>query len=290
MRRTLAIVVLVLAAAFAVAHFARQRRGAAEAPREATSTLSEEEKAEITRFWAVYREAARQQRAGRWEDAARGYREALEIDPGHEDALYYLGNVEFDLGDYPAAIHAWQRLTEVNPLAGRAYLQLGAIYSCGASGAPFDLDVARASFERALDINKEHTGPVLKLGEVHLLRREDATASAYFEKVLRTDPGSIEANYLRGYLAWRQGDKDLALMSLQRAVAKAAGSKPAPGATGEGETRGSGPMLAEGASRKSFFAPAMAALGSWPGEQVSPEGMEAEYNGLDRRVRDLVDN
>lgn len=290
MRRVLVIVLLVLVAAFAGVHLSRQRRSAVETPPESASTLSEEEKAEIRRFWDVYREAARLQRAGRWEDAARGYTEALAIDPAHEDALYYLGNVRFELAEYDAAIRAWRRLTEVNPLAGRAYLQLGAIHSCGASGAPFDLEVAQASFERALEINKEHTSPVLKLGEVHLLKREDATAAAYFDKVLRTDPGGIEANYLRGYIAWRQGDTRAALMSLQRAVEAAVRAKPAPSASGEGETRGKGPMLAEGAGRKSLFTPALEALASWEAEQVSPEGMEAEYNGLDRRVRDLVGN
>jgi tetratricopeptide (TPR) repeat protein len=289
-KRALILVAVLLAGAFVAIFLARQGREPAQTPSEHASNLTEDEKNQIRRFWSVYNEAARLQREGRWQDAARGYRLALEIDPDHLDALYYLGNASFELGQYEEAVGAWRRLTEANPLSGRAYLQLGAIHSCGAPGAPFDLDIAQASFERALEINKEHTGPVLKLGEVHLLKGDDAAARSYFGKVLQTNPASIEANYLQGYLAWRAGNGEAARSGLQAAITASVKKKPSPSASGEGETRGKGPMLAAGAGRTSLFAPAVAALASWPEEQVSLEETETEYNGLHRRVRDLVGN
>ena len=290
MKRLLIVLVVLLGAGFAVVYMTRGSGDKAEPAEHNRADLTDAQKAEIRRFWAVYSEAAKLQRQGRWEQAAAGYQEALEIDPAHEDALYYLGNVMFEMGEYEAAVHAWRKLTDVNPLAGRAYLQLGAIHSCGAPGTPFNLDIALADFERALEINKEHTGPVLKLGEVYLLRGESPAARSYFEKVLRTNPGSIEANYLSGYLAWQAGDGAAALSALQRAVAASVRNKPSPSASGEGDTRGKGPMLAEGAGRKSLFTPAISALGSRDSDQVSADEMEVEYNELHRRVRDLVGN
>jgi len=288
MKRLLIIVAAALLVGFVAIYVSKQSGDTADTAAENRSNLTDEEKAEIRRFWAVYSAAAKLQRQGRWEEAARGYREALEIDPDHLDALYYLGNANFELGEYEAAVRAWRRLTEVNPLSGRAHLQLGAIYSCGAPGAPFDLDIAQAEFERALVINKEHTGPVLKLGEVHLLKGDNPTARSYFGKVLQTNPASIEANYLSGYVAWLTGDGTAALSSLQQAVTSSVKKKPSPSASGEGETLGGkGPMLAEGASRTSFFSPGITAVAGWEDAPVSPQRMEAEYRQLHDRLERL---
>jgi tetratricopeptide (TPR) repeat protein len=241
------------------------------------------------RFWEVYNRATNLMRGGEWSEAADGYREALAIDPRHEDGLYYLGNVLFELSRYDDAVAAWRRLTRVNPLSTRAHLQLGAIHSCGAEGAPFDLEVAEREFQRALEINKEETGPVLKLGEVCLLAGQDQRALSYLNTALQSNAKSVEAHYLIGYVEWRRGERGRALDALRDAVASSKIKRPKAQPLGEGDTRGGkGPILAEGAGRKSFFAANWSALRSWEDEQVSTERMEAEYHDLDARLRILL--
>ena len=250
------------------------------------SGLSAEQKAKIRLFWEVYRRAGALKRQRAWERAASAFREALKIEPGHEDALYSLGNVLFELERYGEAVAAWRRLAEVNPLSVRAHAQLGAVYSCGAPGAPFDLEVAERAFQRALEINREESGPILKLGEVALLKGDRDQALAHFTTVLRSNTRSIEAHYLVGYLRWLEGDRNAARDALQEGVRLVRADLPAHERGGEGDTRKSGPMLAEGAGRKSFFTPYCTGLKAWT-EAVSTGRMEAEYQGLDGALKGM---
>lgn len=248
---------------------------------------TEAQRAEIRRFWEVFRRATEFRLEGAWEEAAAAYTEALEIDPHHEDGLYHSGNVLFELGEYDQAVSAWRRMADAHPLSARAHVQLGAVYSCGAEGAPFDLDIAEREFQRALAINQEETGPILKLGEVYLLRGETQQALTYFMMVLRSNPKSVEAHYMIGYFKWRSGQKSEALGSLQQAVTYGRAKIPAGALLGEGDTKtGPGPLLSQGAHR-SFFSQHWTSLKTWD-DEVSAGQMEEEYAGLDRRLKLLT--
>jgi tetratricopeptide (TPR) repeat protein len=290
MKRSVLIVAIVLACGFAAVFVWKGKQKPSPVATEPQAGLTAQQKAEILRFWEVYRRADDLKRSGEWHDAAAGYREALAIDPRHLDALYYLGNALFELEQYEDAIRTWRRLAEVNPLSTRAHIQLGAVHSCGARGAPFDLDVAEAHFQRALDINKEQTGPVLKLGEVNLLSRNEDAALGYFGAVLQSNPKSVEANYLMGFLKWRSGEREAALAALREAAKHSQEKKPVAGVLGEGDTRkGSAPMMAEGSNRKSFFAPYWVAFKAREDVEVSVTRMESEYRELDRQIALLVE-
>ena len=290
MKRTVVIVGAVLAAGFAAISVWKYGREAAGPAMDERSTISAVQKAEIRRFWDTYRRATDLKLQGAWAAAASAYREALEIDPAHEDALYSLGNVLFELERYRGAAAAWRRLIEVNPQSTRAHIQLGAVYSCGASGAPLDLGVAEREFQRALAINKEETGPVFKLGEVCLLSGQRQRALTYFTAVVRSNVRSVQAHYLIGYLNWLEGELEESRNALQQAVSLSRPKQSDGAFVGEGDTRGGkgGPLLAEGEGRKSFFASHRTALGTWQDEIISIPRMEEEYRELDRRVKRLV--
>lgn len=280
MKRRIIIVGVVFVVTFgAITVWKENRR--VDAVEEGPSGLSEERKAAIRRFWDIYNRATDLKQQGTWGEAVSAYREALEINPQHEDALYYLGNSLFELERYDEAIREWRRLVEVNSQSARAHAQLGAVYSCGAPKAPFDLDVAEREFLRALAINKEESGPVLKLGEVALLKGDMKRAMYYLTASSRTNFRSVEAQYLIGYLRWLEGDRDAALSALQKAVKFSQGDKPVKGVAGEGDTKkkAAQPIVAEGASRKSLFTPYWRALQEW--EEVSAPQMEEEYGKLD---------
>ena len=57
----------------------------------------------VLAFWEAIRSATTHRIAGRIAEAAADYQRAVELDPRHEDALYYIGNMRFELGEYARA-------------------------------------------------------------------------------------------------------------------------------------------------------------------------------------------
>lgn len=138
--------IVVVLLALAVLACDREEKPSPPVQEDQVSSISAARKAEIRRFWETYRRATGLRVQGDWKAAVPVYREALEIDPDHEDGLYYLGNGLFELGRYEEAAAAWERLVEVNPHSSRAHIQLGMLHVCGAAGAPFDMDRAKREF------------------------------------------------------------------------------------------------------------------------------------------------
>lgn len=202
------------------------------------------ERDRVRRFWETYRRATQLRVEGRTAEAAAAYTEALALEPEHQDALYYLGNMQLDLGNLAAAEEAWRRLVEVDPSNARGHSQLGTLYSC--VGEPALLDPARAAaeFQRALAINREETGPLLHLGEIALLQGDLTNASRYLDAVVGSNYTSDEAYFYQGYIAWNAGAPERAAALLATAARHARPTAPAPRASSEGDTRtGAAPLV-----------------------------------------------
>ncbi|MEJ2338154.1 MAG: tetratricopeptide repeat protein [Gemmatimonadales bacterium] len=201
----------------------------------------------ILRFWELYRQATAHRVAGRTREAAADYARALELNRRHEDVLYYLGNMHFELGEYGAAEQVWRRLVQVNPASARAHSRLGDLYMCTDLEEFLDLDAARAEFDRAHQINREDAGPPLKLGQIALLRDDLDTALGYLDAVIGSNYTSVDAHYLRSYIAWKRGDERQAEESLAQAVLYARPTELPAGTSQEGDTQtGSTPLVQTG--------------------------------------------
>ena len=199
----------------------------------------------VRAFWTVYREATAQRIAGQTGPAAQTYARALELNPNHEDALYYAGSMRLELGDFDGAASTWRHLLDVNPSSARTHSQLGALFQCPDRGAPYQLDSAERHLRLAHELNKEETGPLLRLGEVALLRGDSSSARRHFAAVLATHPGNSAARFYVGYLT---GKTDSARMREQSLVPAASVSPtPVTGASAEGDTkRGAAPLRRDG--------------------------------------------
>lgn len=175
--------------------------------------------------------------AGEYEKAAHAYEDALRIDPRHEDSLYYLGHCRRERHDTAAARRAFSRLVEVNPASTRGHLALAALLAAPEGTQPLDLEGAEAHLRRAHEINREETGAMLRLGEVLIVQGRVQEARTWLEAAARTNPKSVEAAFLAGYLLWEAGDRRGAAAWLERAVRASRADAPPKGVLGEGDRK-----------------------------------------------------
>lgn len=187
-------------------------------------------------FWRDFREATQLRLDGDFEAAREVYGRVLDADPEHEDALYYLGNVNLELGNWEDARVVWQRLVEVNPSSSRGFSQLGSLALCRPEIPAFDLEAARSAFETAHRLNPEETGPTLRLGQVALLEERVAEAADFFDAVTGSHSTNLEAHYLKAYTEWLGGRGVEGLLELNRIIAEIE-SLPKPPVMGEGDTK-----------------------------------------------------
>jgi hypothetical protein len=217
----------------------------------------------VVAFWRSYNAATAARVGGDCEKAIPLYSEALGLDPRHEDSLYYLGQCRRDLHRPAAARSAFERLVEQNPASARGHSALGSLLASGDPDEPLDLEAAERHLRRAHEINKEETGPMVRLGEVLLVEGRSNEARRWFESAIRTNPRNVEAALLAGYLARPSTPTPSELDGVaQRLQVAAAGAPPAKQAPGEGDRRDAAghaaPPLERPHGRLLFEEPALA--------------------------------
>ena len=199
MKRSLIVLAAVVAAALLLITVIR--RSTSDAGRAGASPDSAERR-RVQSFWAVYNQANTFRTQGDFARAAAGYREALRLNPSHEDSLYYLGTSFEELGDYTQAVESFRQLIALNPSSGRAFGELGNALSLRAPGAPLDYAQARQAFLRTIQINGEQAGPFLRLGMVEL---DQGRLDAALEKFrVAAGFGSPDGNFWVGYTLFLQ--------------------------------------------------------------------------------------
>ncbi len=213
-----------------------------EVPRTATSTASRrmpsipaDDRSRTVAFWAKQREAMQALKVDR--DVARAavlLREAIALDPAHEDTRYYLASSLATLGDVPGALAELETLTRLNPSSHRALARWGALRAQTARGTA-DLFAAETSLQRAHDLNPEETGALLALGEISLLLGDRTRAEQRLGAVCAANPRAAGGLFLLGYLHWTRGDEQHATELLARTRAALGNDWKPRGSTSEGD-------------------------------------------------------
>jgi Tfp pilus assembly protein PilF len=194
MKKLLGLLVAVVAIAFGLITLAKWRTS--EGLRtDAGPAAAEKER--IKTFWAAYNRASTFRIQSDFARAVPAYREALQINPQHEDSLYYLGTSQEELGAFGEAIETFRRLLDVNPASGRALGELGKTLSLLAPDAPGDFQQARQALMRNLEVNREQAGPFLRLGMLDLDQGRADLALQNFR--IAAGFGSPEGNFSVGY-------------------------------------------------------------------------------------------
>jgi len=188
-------------------------------------------------FWAAQRAAMHALKVERDHGKAAGlFRRALALDPGHEDARYYLANCLLAEGDVAGALAQLEELRRRNPQSHRAHVRWGSLRASTAGSAE-DLAAAERALLAAHGLNPEETGALLLLGEIALMRGDEVAAAERLEAVCRTNPRAAGGLFLLGYLRWRRGDSAGARDRLRQARAALGPDWKPAGTTAEGDVR-----------------------------------------------------
>jgi Tfp pilus assembly protein PilF len=204
--------------------------------------------------------------------AAGLFRDALALDPAHEDAHYYLATSLAAQGKTDEALAEYETLTRINPGSHRGFTAWGTLRAVTAR-SDADLAAAERSLESAHRLNPEETGALLVLGEVALLRGANATAEQRLKAACQTNARSVGGLFLLGYIAWKHGDTGGAKARLTSARAALGPEWKPKGATAEGDVKGG--SLSDSTTPLSRY------WEQWDGTP-SPA---AAYRALDTRMR-----
>jgi tetratricopeptide (TPR) repeat protein len=200
-------------------------------------TTAMDSRARTREFWKLQRAAMDAMKVEKDSPkAVRLFREALVLDPRHQDSLYYLAHCLAASGDMSNALAQLETLQQVNSNSHRAFAQWGTLRALTAHDDA-DLAAAQRSLEQAHAINPEETGALLLLGEVALLRGDSAAAEEKLAAACRSNHKAVGGFFLRGYLAWKHGDHTQAVRLLEETRAALGGEWQPKGATAEGDVQ-----------------------------------------------------
>ena len=233
---------------------------------------------QIKEFWDLYRDATAFRIIGDWEKAIIEYKKALVLNPEHEDAIYYLGNMFLESGAYQEAEKTWFELVRINNNSARAHYQLGHLYMQAGSNALYDLGKAESEFNRTLEINSDFIQPLIHLGQISLYRGDLVQSMEFFTSVLVTDPENRESNLLSGYILWKSGNPSKALDYFARVYNSGVSEKSNLSISNEGDTSEGRSM--ERLISQSLFQSYLIELSELPGNNPS-EVMELLYRKIE---------
>jgi Tfp pilus assembly protein PilF len=192
----------------------------------------------VVAFWERQRAAMQALKVEKNDAKAAGlFREALALDPAHEDTRYYLATSLAAQGDTDGALAEYKELTRVNARSHRGIAGWGRLRAMTFRTAA-DLAAAEDALTRAHDLNPEETGTLLVLAEIALMRGDRRLAEQRLEAACQANPRAAGGLFLLGYLQWKAKNPERARQYLDRArQALGPDWKPA-GTTAEGDVRG----------------------------------------------------
>ena len=187
------------------------------------------------------------------DEALQALRRSIELAPDNPDAHYLLGFVLGDMGRHDEAQKATKRAIQLNPALSRAHANLSLDRSTSASYEPVVAQRAARAVDREMGVAPEGQLAHFNLGlafrqkgyyaealreyrlaaergedgdlllqamaEVHLLKKEPATAAQLYEKLLVARPDSPKLWNERGIALHQDGRYMDAAESYRRAVA-----------------------------------------------------------------------
>ena len=123
------------------------------------------------------------------ESRAASLKTIADQNPGDADTRIQLGNMYFDAGRYQEAANWYEQALKLRPKDVNVSTDLGIAYYY-----MNDPDRALAQFDRSLEIDPKHAKTLLNIGIVRAFGKQDMKGAAeVWQKILVVAPGSEEA-------------------------------------------------------------------------------------------------
>jgi tetratricopeptide (TPR) repeat protein len=158
-------------------------------------------------------QAVKHHRAGNLPEAEQLYRQVLQVDPHHVDALHLLGVVSNQLGHSEEAVTYISQALRRNPSFAEAYGSLG-----NALGRQGRLEEAVASYRQALRLKPGLAEVHNNLGNALRAQGRLDEAVASYGQALRLRPDYADAHNNLGVALKEQGRPDEAVASFEQAI------------------------------------------------------------------------
>jgi protein O-GlcNAc transferase len=167
-----------------------------------------------TALETTLRRAIEVHQAGRWTEAEGLYRQILETEPKHADALHLLGVVCNQQGRPEVASGMIREAIALRPDRAEFHNSLG-----NALRALGDRTGAAAAFEHALTLKPESVEVWTNLGALLEEAGNFEDATLCYLRALEFDPGYGDAHFTLGNLLKRVGNVDQAALHYEQAIA-----------------------------------------------------------------------
>jgi len=141
------------------------------------------------------------------------YRQALAIDNTSLDAIEGLAMVLCAAGDYAAAAEQFQRLTFLQPMIVRHYVNLGAVYNRQGQHQQA-LDILR----KAVQKDRKCADAYYNLGVAQRKLNQSSMAMSSFKEAVRLDPQLAEAWQNLANIYLEMGNLNLAITNFRKAL------------------------------------------------------------------------
>jgi len=151
--------------------------------------------------------------SGKYEEAIDAYKHAIRIDPDYADAHYNLGKVYDELGKYEEAIDAYKHAIRIDPDAADAHYNLGTDY--GKSGMYKE---AIESFKQAVRIDPDYASAHHNLGVAYRKTGRNEEEVESYKQAIRIDPDLAIAHYNLGVAYGNLGKYKKAKESFKQAI------------------------------------------------------------------------
>ena len=150
---------------------------------------------------------------GQLAQANQVYRQVLEVQPGHSDALHALGIVAAQTNDLAGAADLIGRSVAINPHNAAAHNNLGnALHVLGRQRAAID------SFDQALKLDPGNAAAHMNRGNALRNLQQPHEAIESYDRAIALDAGLADAFYNRGVALGDLNQHQDAIDSLDRAI------------------------------------------------------------------------